>query len=1213
MKWFNNLKIKAKMILGFALFIVLITSIVLFAITRLNDVALTYDNAIKYPISIRDDIIMTQAAYNDMRTMTNKITAYAPHDTPEHIEDMYKDAVSAYDQAINAIHEFKALLRANPLLNEEERRLRLYNADLLETYVRRYKDEICDPIAKAARVGDYESAIKILSTTGELVKETRSLVSTLRELATAVEERTNHNAEVLADKSKMMLGITSVVSVVVSILLALLIASLIAKPINIMTEVANNVAKGNLDVNIDTSTKDETGMLAKSFADIVNIVNSLTTDLKDLSKDIQTDSDAETKLDAGRFSGAYGEVVESINTFAAALLSAQKSALLTVATIFESNPQVNILFDDKLNVIDCNPGAVTFLGFKTKEELLDGFIERVSKSIPEIMSNGQRSLSLHEQLSMAAREGAADLETELHFEDGIRRINVNLRKIPYKGSFAIVAYVFNMTEIFQREMQLSRAKELNELQLAKLNLVVKGTKIGLWDMKVIHDDPVNPNNTFIWSDEFRHMLGYTDENDFPNILSSWSDLLHPEDKEATLNAFAKHMLDNTGKTPYDVEYRLLRKTGEYAYYRASGESIRDKNGNAIRVAGALMDITGTKNMLQDKDRQKEEAEAANRAKSTFLANMSHELRTPLNVVIGLTGLILEDKRLDKNVTENIIKISNAGSTLLSIVNDVLDFSKIESGKLELTPAEYYLASMLNDTITYTIARLGEKPINFHLNIEDNLPYKLYGDDLRVKQIFTNLLTNAVKYTDEGSVELNVRCAREGDSVWMNVAVSDTGMGISADDIKDLFLDYHRVDAKSNHHVEGTGLGLSITKKLVEMMDGEIKVESEYGKGSTFSFRIRQGFVNDAVLGADISDKLRNFCYTDDKRVVSQKLVRIDLSYAKVLVVDDIKTNLDVAAGLLGSYKMQVDCLTDGPSAIERIQSGTPVYNAIFMDHMMPGMDGIETVDRIRALGTEYAKKVPIIALTANAIRGTEKLFYEHDFQAFVTKPIDVTEMDSVLRKWVRDNTHEEVLINDELSEADLKIENMVIEIPGVDTEKGLSLYGGARKIYLPMLRSYASNTPKVLEKLRLVSEENLHDYVITVHGLKGTSAALGAEQIRAQALELENLSRAGDLQGVLAKNDKLIADTGIIVSSVQEWLDKNDIHEVKPKLKAPDRELLAKLKECCEGYDIDGIDEIMSELEKADYEEDAELVQWIRDKIDISKMGEVAKRLGETA
>jgi CheY-like chemotaxis protein len=321
----------------------------------------------------------------------------------------------------------------------------------------------------------------------------------------------------------------------------------------------------------------------------------------------------------------------------------------------------------------------------------------------------------------------------------------------------------------------------------------------------------------------------------------------------------------------------------------------------------------------------------------------------------------------------------------------------------------------------------------------------------------------------------------------------------------------------------------------------------------------------------------------------------------------METNLDVAMGLLGSYKMGVDCLTSGRLAIERIRSGEPVYNAIFMDHMMPEMDGIETADRIRALGTEYAKKIPIIALTANAIHGTEKMFYEHDFQAFISKPIDVIEMDAVIRKWVRSDTHEEVLIVDNSPAA----ENIVIKIPGVDTQKGLSLYAGETKVYLPLLRSYVSNTPGILEKLRNVSAENLPGYVITVHGLKGTSAGIGAEKIREAALNLENISRAGDLQGVLKLNDDLIANAEIVVANVKEWLEKNDIHEAKPRLKTPDRELLARLRQCCESYDMSGIDETMAELESSDYEENADLVAWLREKIETSEFAEAAERIAK--
>jgi PAS domain S-box-containing protein len=630
------------------------------------------------------------------------------------------------------------------------------------------------------------------------------------------------------------------------------------------------------------------------------------------------------------------------------------------------------------------------------------------------------------------------------------------------------------------------------------------------------------------------------------------------------------------------------------------------DGETVGILGIGRDITQRKEM-------EEKILASSKAKSAFLANMSHEIRVPLNVIIGLTDLVLEDANMYPQVMENLIKISNAGCTLLDIVNDILDFSKIESGKLEFRPVEYYMSSLLNDVITLVITRLGEKPITFHLNINDDLPAKLYGDDLRVKQIFTNLLSNAVKYTHQGRIELSVHCTHEGDTMWMEISVSDTGIGIHDEDLKKLFSDYNQVNVKANRNIEGTGLGLSITKRLSEMMDGKIHAESEYGKGSTFSLRIRQGFAGDTSIGREIADKLRGFHYPEDKRSAAKRLVRLNLSYAKVLVVDDMQTNLDVAAGLLRKYKMQVDCLSRGQDAVSRIKQESPVYSAIFVDHMMPGMDGIETAKAIRALGTEYAQKVPIIALTANAIRGTEEMFYEHGFQAFISKPIDIMEMDSVIRKWVRNELQEKALASNapETSTSDENNEDIVIDIPGVNTKKGLSFYGGEIDIYLSLLRSYVSNTSKLLKKLKAVSKETLPDYVISVHGLKGTSAGIGAEIIRENALNMEAISRAGDLDGVLSGNDKLISDTEIIVANIKTWLEQYDAQNAKPRRKAPDRDVLAQLRQSCENYAMSGIDKAMAELESTDYEEGADLVAWLKEKIEISEITEAAARLAQ--
>ena len=402
------------------------------------------------------------------------------------------------------------------------------------------------------------------------------------------------------------------------------------------------------------------------------------------------------------------------------------------------------------------------------------------------------------------------------------------------------------------------------------------------------------------------------------------------------------------------------------------------------------------------------AEEANHAKSVFLSNMSHEMRTPMNVVVGLTNLMLEDSETPVKIKENLKKIGIAGNTLIGLINDVMDISKIETGKLDLKLTQYDVPSMINDIIVLNMIRLEDKPITFCLDIKEDMPYSLYGDDLRIKQILNNILGNAFKYTQNGSVTLGISSInKDQDNVWLSVYVSDTGIGIKKDDLLKLFPDYNQVDTRSNHNIQGTGLGLSITKKLVELMNGEISAESEYGKGTTFRLRILQGIATEKTIGEEIAANLRSFCYKDTTKKTREKLVRPDMSYAKVLVVDDMTTNLDVAAGMLRKYKMQVDCVTSGKEAVERIADKKTIYNAIFMDHVMPEMDGMEATKKIRALGTEYAEKIPIIALTANAIAGNEKMFLENGFDAFLPKPINIMTLDSVVQNLIRDKSREE--------------------------------------------------------------------------------------------------------------------------------------------------------------------------------------------------------------
>jgi signal transduction histidine kinase len=402
----------------------------------------------------------------------------------------------------------------------------------------------------------------------------------------------------------------------------------------------------------------------------------------------------------------------------------------------------------------------------------------------------------------------------------------------------------------------------------------------------------------------------------------------------------------------------------------------------------------------------EVAENANKAKSSFLANMSHEMRTPMNAIVGLTDLLLEAEEIESEIKDSLRKVNTAANTLMGLINDVLDISKIEAGRQELMPVQYEIASLLNDIIILNILRIEDKPIIFKLEINEDIPYSFFGDDLRVKQILNNLLSNAFKYTKEGTVTLNVDFKREDAGVWVFVDIRDTGIGIRPQDLGKLFSDYNQVNTNANREIEGTGLGLSITKKFVDLMGGEISVESEFGRGTVFHVRILQGFVTEKSIGKDIAENLRNLNYSNDKGKIKEKFVRPELNYARVLVVDDLSINLDVAAEMLCKYKMYVDCVTSGKEAVDRIFSQHPVYDAIFMDHMMPEMDGIEAAQKIRTMGTKYAQSIPIIALTANVIAGNEKMFLDNGFNAFLPKPFNIMALDAIVQMWIRDKSKE---------------------------------------------------------------------------------------------------------------------------------------------------------------------------------------------------------------
>ncbi|MDR1472635.1 MAG: response regulator [Synergistaceae bacterium] len=544
------------------------------------------------------------------------------------------------------------------------------------------------------------------------------------------------------------------------------------------------------------------------------------------------------------------------------------------------------------------------------------------------------------------------------------------------------------------------------------------------------------------------------------------------------------------------------------------------------------------------NREKLRYSEENLNKTSFLARMSHEIRTPLNAVIGLSEVELQND-LPQSTRGNLEKIYHSGSNLLCIVNDILDISKIESGNFELVPTRYNAASLINDTVQFNIMRIGSKPITFELSLDETIPSGLYGDDMRIKQILNNLLSNAFKYTEEGKVNLKVEWERLNLGAGLIFTVSDTGCGIMKENIGKLFSEYYRVENPGRRYIEGTGLGLPITKRLVELMGGTIVAESEYGKGSVFCVKFMQEIVDATPIGSETAEKLRSFRLMEDRNTRGKQLVYVRMPYGKVLIVDDVPTNLDVARGLLLPYGLETDTASGGREAIEKIRAEKTRYDVVFMDHIMPDMNGIEATRVIRnEIGTDYARTVPIIALTANALRGNEEMFLSNGFDAFISKPIDIMQLDALLNKWVRDRHIEEVPRQEERDAAEKPDDLAALKgrgVEGVDFSSGVERYKG-EATYLRILRSFTLHTPELLEKMRNVSEETLAEYAITVHGFKGMCYGICADSVAKQAQLLESAAWSGDFETIKAENGVFIETADTLLSALHNLLDDVSEH-----------------------------------------------------------------------
>lgn len=422
--------------------------------------------------------------------------------------------------------------------------------------------------------------------------------------------------------------------------------------------------------------------------------------------------------------------------------------------------------------------------------------------------------------------------------------------------------------------------------------------------------------------------------------------------------------------------------------------IKDNFGEPIYSIYFVRDITEERINFRLMEKSKEEAEEANRAKSDFLANMSHEIRTPMNAIIGMSEIVLEHKELPQDITNQVNEIKVAGTNLLGIINDILDMSKIEAGKYELVVEPYELPGFIHEISTLINARLSDSSVKFVVDIDPTLPKVLIGDELRIRQILMNILGNAIKFTEKGSITLKVSWNRYEQAPDILYDIIDTGIGIRPEDKETIFGKFDQADIKRNKNIQGTGLGLAISRNLAILMGGYVTVDSVYGEGSTFHVVMCQEVGDYEPIGEAIADSLCNKKYTSP---IAKSNEVVKHTGASVLVVDDSKVNLMVATGLMKKYDMEIDVASSGQESIDMVKKKD--YNIVFMDQMMPEMDGIEALKRIRALGGKY-EELHVVALTANALKETKNMLLNEGFNDYISKPINSEELNRVIQQWV---------------------------------------------------------------------------------------------------------------------------------------------------------------------------------------------------------------------
>ncbi len=649
------------------------------------------------------------------------------------------------------------------------------------------------------------------------------------------------------------------------------------------------------------------------------------------------------------------------------------------------------------------------------------------------------------------------------------------------------------------------------------------------------------------------------------------------------------------QTPYDIISSITQAV-EAGQSLKIGDRIYTPEENDLQYRGesygklyALVDDTEHFRYMEELQKQKDIADNANEAKSRFLANMSHEIRTPINAVLGMDEMILRESN-EKTIRAYASDIMSAGKTLLSLINDILDLSKVEEGKMEIIPVQYDLSSLINDLVNMTHPRAEKKGLKFTVNADEHIPHVLTGDEIRVRQCAMNILTNAVKYTETGEVTLDVFFEpKDDDHINLGFKVKDTGIGMKEEDMESLFSPYKRIEEKRNRTIEGTGLGMSITRQLLDLMGSELEVHSEYGRGSEFSFVIEQEVVKWEELG-DYSTR-----FNDISAASHEYHELFHAPDAHILVVDDTEMNLTVIQSLLKKTRIKIDTAMSGRDAV-RMAADTK-YDAVFVDHMMPDMDGIETLKHIRESGE--SKEVPAVALTANAVSGAREMYLEAGFNDYLSKPVDGERLEHMLYEMLPGEKIMEPGDDDasgadgadgangsggangsagaEASDAMAELMERLAGVSEIDEQTGLKNCG-SEDGYLSVLTVFHQTADAKSKEIEdFLSSGDIENYTIKVHALKSSARIIGATDIYELARDLEDAGKRKDNEYIDANNDRLLAMYRALDAKLG-WLDQSTENSGPAIEEAALKEAYQTIVEIAGSMDYGMMDDILKTL-----------------------------------